>query len=419
MRTNSKGKLALVSSTPKVPVERAQAARQTIANAAIAKDTPERPYEVRSTKVRGLLLRVEPSGKRSFYVQTGRGKRHRIGLAGVYTLRQAEVKAQTILRDPVAHAASKAKTASTVTLRAFVADEYEAHALARLKGGQASIARVRAAWSSLLDKPMTGITERDIDALRTRRLNEGIKPSTINRDVAALGGVFTHWAKLNKATHPLAGMDKLRVADDQRVRWLTTDEMARLRAALVARDAAAAEERRTANAWRSERRLDLMPEITGYSDHLHPMVLLSLNTGIRKGELFSMTWEQIDMTNRVLTVIASNSKGKRTRSIPLNPEAMSVLTAIKPEHARGLVFPSPVTGGRFDNVQTAEENLTAAAELEDFTWHDMRHHFASMLVMKGVSLYTVQNLLGHATPAMTMRYARLAPSNLSDAVALL
>ena len=79
-------------------------------------------------------------------------------------------------------------------------------------------------------------------------------PATVNRDVAALSGVLTHWVKHNKgAAHPLAELEALDVADDETVRYLTPDEAARLRKALADRDAVAAAERASANQWRTAR----------------------------------------------------------------------------------------------------------------------------------------------------------------------
>ena len=149
------------------------------------------------------------------------------------------------------------------------------------------------------------------------------------------------------------------------------------------------------------------------------MVLLALNTGMRQGELFSLAWESVDLTRKTVTVLASHSKGNTTRTIPLNPEALAVLTTIKPNPARGLVFKSPVTGGRFNNVKKAWALIVEAAGLPDLRWHDLRHDFASQLVMKGAPLFTVQKLLGHANSRMTQRYAKLAPNTLADAVNLL
>ena len=391
--------------------------RQSIAKAAAASDKPAKAYEVRARRPQGLLLRVQPSGLRTYYVQVGRGQRIRIGPAGTFTLKQAEERAGEILRDPEGHAKRRG---AADTLLEYINDHYEDHALARLKNGAKSVARVKAIWKTLLTKRMTDITDADINRLRNKRLLAGAAHATVNRDVAALSGVFTHWTENTKgAVHALVGMRPLDVADDETVRYLTPDESKRLRQALADRDAAASDARNNANEWRIERGYELLPEITGYCDHITPMVILSLNTGLRQGELFSLAWEQVDLQLKTITVLASHSKGNTTRVVPLNAEALAVLTTIKPEVAAGLVFKSPVTGGRFNNVKKAWAEVTKAAKLPDLRWHDLRHDFASQLVMRGAPLFTVQKLLGHANSRMTQRYAKLAPGALADAVNLL
>lgn len=391
--------------------------RSSIAKAAQGKDKPEKVYEVRAEKPQGLLLRVQPSGTRTFYVQLGRGWRVRIGQAGTYTLRQAEERAKQIILDP--KSAAK-RTSDSLTLGGYITQHYTDHALAKLKNGQKSIDRVKAVWKSFLTKSINEITSNDIDKFRNKRLNAGVAPATVNRDVAALSGVFSHWLKNNKGeAHPLADLEALDVADDEKVRYLTPDESKRLRQALADRDKQAAIKRTSANKWRADRGRELMPEIKGYCDHLTPMVLLSLNTGMRQGELFSLAWESVDLSLRTITVLASHSKGNNTRVIPLNTEAHAVLTTIRPDPAKGLVFKSPITGERFNNVKKAWAEITKAAALPDLRWHDLRHDFASQLVMKGAPLFTVQKLMGHSNSKMTQRYAKLAPSTLADAVGLL
>lgn len=393
------------------------ATRSTIAKAAVAKDQPEKPYEVRADKPMGLLLRVQPSGARTYYVQLGRGRRVRIGPAGTYTLKQAQERASRILLNP--EAATK-KTGTGATLLEYIADHYTDHALAKLKNGAKSVARVKAIWTPLLKKRVAEIDANDVDKLRNKRILAGAAPATVNRDVAALSGVLAHWAASNKgAVHPLAGLAALDVADDETVRYLSPEESKRLRQVLADRDAQASAHRASANKWRTDRGYDLRPEVIGYCDHITPMVLLSLNTGLRQGELFSLAWESVDLSLKTLDVPASHSKGNRTRTLPLNTEALAVLTAIRPAPAAGLVFKSPVTGGRFNNVKKAWAEVTKAAALPGLRWHDLRHDFASQLVMRGVPLFTVQKLLGHANSRMTQRYAKLAPGALADAVNLL
>lgn len=364
------------------------ATHSSIARVAKARDKPEKPYEIRSESLRGLLLRVEPSGNRTYYVQVARGKRVRIGPAGTYTLKQAEESARKYILDP--QAIVQKKSGHALTLEDYIDQHYNEHALAKMKNGQKSVARVKAIWKPLLSRRLTDIHASEIDRMRSKRINDGISPSTVNRDVSALSGVFTHWVKNNKGSvHPLAEMEALQVADDETVRYLLPDESERLRNALARRDSLAAQERDNANRWRLERGYELMPAIHGYCDHVTPMVLLSLNTGLRQGELFSLTWKSVDLRLKTLSVLASHSKGNKTRTVPLNEEALKVLSAIRPPAANGLVFKSKVTGGEFDNVKKAWTELTKAANIPGLRWHDLRHDFASQLVMRGAPLYTV------------------------------
>ncbi len=150
------------------------------------------------------------------------------------------------------------------------------------------------------------------------------------------------------------------------------------------------------------------------------MVILSLNTGIRRGSLFSMEWPDVDFKNEVLTLRATATKSGKTYHVPLNRSAFDALKKWKSQSREDrLVFVSPKNKGRFDNCNTSWEEVLRMAEIEDFRWHDMRHSFASNLVMAGVDLNTVRELMGHADLKMTLKYAHLAPKVKRLAVSLL
>jgi integrase len=150
------------------------------------------------------------------------------------------------------------------------------------------------------------------------------------------------------------------------------------------------------------------------------MVLLSINTGLRRGEVFNLKWVDINFQRMILTVVGATAKSGSTRHIPLNKEALATLEGWKKQSPSdaGHVFIGK-NGGRFDNVCTSWETVLSDAGIREFRWHDMRHHFASMLVMNGVDLNTVRELLGHGDIKMTLRYAHLAPQVKADAVAKL
>ncbi|WP_343239082.1 site-specific integrase [Stenotrophomonas sp.] len=117
----------------------------------------------------------------------------------------------------------------------------------------------------------------------------------------------------------------------------------------------------------------------------------------------------------MLTIRPENAKSGRQRHIPLNVEAMEVLqrwARQAGERRAGKVF--DVT-----DIKKGWGKLIADARIEEFRFHDLRHHFASRLVRAGVDLNTVRELLGHADITMTLRYAHLAPDTLAAAVARL
>ena len=118
----------------------------------------------------------------------------------------------------------------------------------------------------------------------------------------------------------------------------------------------------------------------------------------------------------MLTIEGTYAKSGKTRHIPLNSEALDVLKSWRQQtDSVNLVFPNK-NGAPFDNVKKAWTGILSEAKITNFRWHDMRHHFASRLVMADVDLNTVRELLGHADMTMTLRYAHLAPEHKANAV---
>jgi integrase len=110
-------------------------------------------------------------------------------------------------------------------------------------------------------------------------------------------------------------------------RFLSVEEEARLRAALQARDELTRARRDSANRWRAERGYPLLPDLREFAfvDRLTPLVLLSLHTGMRRGEAFGLTWRDVDPQLSLVTVHGATAKSGTTRHIPLNLEAAAIL----------------------------------------------------------------------------------------------
>jgi integrase len=148
------------------------------------------------------------------------------------------------------------------------------------------------------------------------------------------------------------------------------------------------------------------------------MVILSLNTGLRQGELFSLCWENISQVpHPQLCVLGFRAKSGKTRYIPLNTTCQNILSEWKRQTgaSHGPVFPNR-EGKAFNNVKRSWASLLKDAEIKAFRWHDMRHHFASSLAMKGIDLNTIRELLGHSDLKMTLRYSHLCKTHTLSAV---
>jgi len=149
-------------------------------------------------------------------------------------------------------------------------------------------------------------------------------------------------------------------------------------------------------------------------------VLLSLATGIRRGALFALRWDDIDFDTQTFTLRSEDAKDGKTTSLPLSDDAIDILFSWRKQSTdispNALIFPSPKTGEQIRWIKTAWKKVLEDAEIDNFRWHDMRHDFASQLVMKGVDLNTVRELLCHSDMKITLRYAHLAKGEKLEAV---
>jgi integrase len=370
----------------------------------------EKPYELRDNMVRGLILRVQPSGLKAWVVERARGQRRTLSQAyPVTTLDAARAQAMAMLSG--AEPWDRPKAEKVVTMRGFLRDSYRPWVEAERKSGKATVNRIESAFAEFLDKPITSLSTFALDKWKRDRLNDEIEPATVNRDLNALRsalGKAVEWHALEVS--PLAGVKDADVEKDDRVRYLSADEEKRLRKALLNRDKTkiAARDRTIAGGRTQHAKVRALPE-NGYADYLTPLTLVAINTGCRRGELTGLTWDKVDFSNALMTVTAATSKASKTRHIPLNKEALTVLKQWQKQNRRGRVFP-------IQSQKKAWASLMTAAKIQDFRLHDCRHHFASRLVMAGVDLNTVRELLGHSDIKMTLRYAHLAPEHKAAAV---
>lgn len=382
----------------------------------------DKVYDVRDPYLKGFLIRVHPSGNMSYICQYKRGRRINLGKVGVITPAQAREKAIEVLSNinkGIEPTAQKGRS-KPKTLQEFIENDYKPWVLSTHKRGEETLAGLTRCYKTFFPKPLTEITPVLIEQWRVKRLNEGTAQATLNRNITMLKSLLTkaeEWGFLKE--NALKNLKPYKVDRSPKIRYLSLEEEKRLRNALIERDNQLRQERKNGNMWREKRGYESLPEYSedDACDYLMPMVLLSINTGLRRGELFHLTWDMVNLSEGSLILSGEITKNKHSRFIPLNDEAYKVLTQLhnKSEIKEGLVFPSK-NSQPFNHVKRSWGSLLNKANITQFRWHDLRHHFASKLVMAGVDLNTVRELLGHSDIAMTLRYAHLAPEHKINAV---
>jgi site-specific recombinase XerD len=229
------------------------------------------------------------------------------------------------------------------------------------------------------------ITALDIE----RRLNElgeeGRKPATLNRYRTLLGLTFSLAVRNEKVTTNPVRHVKPRQENNERVRFLDDEEETNLRSKIR----------------------ELHREHEAEFD-------LALHTGMRRGEQYGLRWQDVDLKRGIITI--PRSKHGEVRHIQINSVARSALQALR-EMGNGLghVCPRP-HGPQSRDAREWFNQVLRQADIQNFRWHDLRHTFASRLVMAGVPLRAVQVLMGHKRMETTLRYSHLGEAHLREAV---
>lgn len=277
--------------------------------------------------------------------------------------------------------------------RAVLFEEIAADALAYSKDHKASYAGDRSTVKKLAPTfaktAIRDITPQMIKAYLDSR--KDLTKTTMNRYRGTMSMIFQEAIRNGKAEANPARLVRLHKEANSRVRFVTYEEEEEIRA--IIRQRCAVHE----------------PEFT-----------LALETGMRRGELYALEWDRVDLKRRQLLLLMT--KNGTSRAVILTEKAVKGLEELQKRRSAETPkvcltrYGEPMVSPRAWFELVMEEAVRQNHMLRDVTWHVFRHTYISRLVMAGVDLRTVQELAGHKDIKMTVRYAHLAPAHKLAAV---
>ncbi len=156
--------------------------------------------------------------------------------------------------------------------------------------------------------------------------------------------------------------------------------------------------------------------ISNCNEYLKPLVIVTLNTGMRRGEINKLRWSDVNFVTNAIYL--KDTKNGESREIPMNEQVRTILEHL-PRHSTSDYVFHKKDGSCYTDVKRSFFTALVKSGIKDFRFHDLRHTFASHLVMRGVDLNTVRELLGHKSMAMTIRYSHLSQQHKQRAVDVL
>ena len=377
-----------------------------------------------------LRFRKNKDGSRTYFVDlTHNGQRRRIRLIGIHDREAAEV-AFSDFRVKYSRGQADLPTDDSMPLERCLREYLAAKEGAGCLKSHMSILEARAEQAMEFlgrDLSVRHLTERLVNdwrrdlltpKVRPKRGDEALiargkkikrqphadTPETVNRKVRFLCAALDYAVRQNKiGKNPIKHIASL--SDHRREVWrmLTVEETAALLGVL--KDGLQKDCKR--------KKRGTYKRIVGRSPDLYVLVLFLLSTGARVGEALALRWQDVDFERGFVTLHTTKraAKGRRAsvRHIPMNDVLRELLEGLPKEGVRVLQI-------SHNNIRRKFEHACRLAKIGDCRIHDLRHTFASHLVMAGKDLNTVRELLGHTTLTMTLRYAHLAPEKAKDAV---
>jgi integrase len=244
------------------------------------------------------------------------------------------------------------------------------------------------------DKRLSEIAPLDLERMKSELTKRGYAPATVEHCLILFRQIFNKAVEWNlyNGNNPIKKV-KMPVVQNQRERFLSYSEAD-----------------------------ELLKKLAMVSTTVHDAALLSLHTGMRTGEIFSLKGHDIDLDNNLITI--SDPKNKESRKAYMTPTIHEMLKARKPEKPDDLVFKRRRGQGRINSISATFRQVVRDMGLnagikdrrQTITFHSLRHTHASWLAIQGTPILTISHLLGHKSLEMTRKYAHLSPDSKKAAV---
>jgi len=265
----------------------------------------------------------------------------------------------------------------------FVDDYIEIYSKHNKKSWKSDLARLKPLKAFFNGKYLHMITSLMVEEYKAKRIKE-VSPATVNRELACFKHMFTMAMQWGKADGNPAKKVKLFRENNQRLRFLDNNEAETL--------------------------------VSNCQGILKRIVIIALNTGMRKSEILGLKWTDIDFRNNVIYILDTKNGDKK--ELPMNDIVKQTLIK-QPKHKDSPHIFCNNSGKPFRDVRKSFIAALRKSDIINFRFHDLRHTFASQLIMSGVDLNTVRELMGHKSIRMTLRYAHLSPAHKKRAVDVL
>ncbi len=252
-----------------------------------------------------------------------------------------------------------------------LADLYtEDYAKVNKKSWKTDVSYIKGMREHFKDKLINSITPQDVEQYKKKRIKEGVKLTTVNKCLQILSKMINlaiSWRYLKH--NPVKEVKKYPEEPFRRKRVLSPEEEERLFTAII-------------------------------PSHLRSMIRIFLNTGLRRKELFQLTWGNVNFESHQIFI--SDTKTSRSRYIPMNETVYAELKALNPNGIRkGLVFVNPKTVKAFVDIRRAFYGACRRAKIDNLILLDLRRTFATRLLESGVDIISVGQLLGHTSVTTT------------------